>query len=163
MLTRREMNATLGASLVALLSGSAASLRAGAATPRQTATANAPSAPARAIPTLLQQSIGDIRDAEATMLILNFPPRPAPNPNGHPVRPFPAHKHPGPVFAYVLEGSVENQVDPEGPKTYHTGDCWYEPAMHVHRSMRNLSDTQPAKVLVFEVTPRDEPLALPAK
>jgi Cupin domain len=163
MITRRELTTTLGASLVALLSGSVTTLGAEAAAPRQTAKENAPSVPARAIPTLLQESIGDLGEAEATMLILNFPPRPAASPSGRSGRPFPAHEHPGPVFAYVLEGSVENQVDPGGPKTYQTGDYWYEPAMHVHRSMRNLSDTQPAKVLVFEVTPKGKPLAMPAK
>jgi Cupin domain len=162
MITRREMNATLGASLAALLSGSVASLSADAAAPHQAANGNAPSRPAHAIPALLQQPIGDIKDAEVTMLILNIPARPAVNP-GQPRRPFPAHKHPGPVFAYVLEGSVENQVDPEKPKTYHAGDVWYEPAMHVHRMLRNLSDTLPAKVLVFEVLPKGKPLAVPAK
>jgi hypothetical protein len=161
MITRREMNATLGASLVALLSGSVASLRAEAAAPAQATKQNAPSGAGRAIPTLLQESIGNLGDAEATMLILNIPPRPA---AGHTARPFPTHKHPGPVFAYVLEGSVENQVDPQGkPKAYKTGDYWYEPAMHVHRLLRNLSDTHPAKVLVFEVTPKGQPLGLPAK
>jgi len=67
------------------------------------------------------------------------------------------------VFAYMLERSVENQVDPDGPRTYKTGDCWYEPAMHVHRLLRNLSETQPAKILVFEVTPKGEPLSQLAK
>jgi quercetin dioxygenase-like cupin family protein len=160
MITRREMNATLGASLVALLSGSAASIRAEAAAPRQSAKESAPSGPARAIPTLMQESIGNLGDAEATMLILNIPPRSSAGPH----RPFRTHKHPGPVFAYVLEGNVENQVDPQQkPKAYKTGDYWYEPAMHVHRLLRSLSDTQPAKVLVFEVTPKGKPLALPAK
>lgn len=160
MITRREMNATLGASLVALLSGSVAPPCAEAAAPQQTATHTAQSPSPRAIPTLLRESIGDLGDAQATMLILNIPPRPSAGPH----RPFPAHRHPGPVFAYVLEGTVENQVDPQKkPKTYKTGDYWYEPAMHVHRLLRNLSDTQPAKVLVFEVTPKGKPLGLPAK
>lgn len=162
MITRREMNATLGASLVALISGSVASLRADAVGPRQAGKESA-ARPARAIPTLMQQSIGDIKDAEVTMLILNIPPMPAGNAQGRSRRPFPAHEHPGPVFAYVLEGSVENQVDPEAPKKYKTGDSWYEPAMHVHRMLRNLSDTVPAKVLVFEVLPKGKPLAIPAK
>lgn len=163
MITRRQMNATLGASFVALVSGSVASLRAEAAAPQQTAKENPPSGSARAIPILMQERIGDLGDAQATMLILNIAPKPAGSPSGRSDRPFPVHKHPGPVFAYVLEGSVENQVDPEGPKTYHTGDYWYEPAMHAHRSMRNLSDTQPARVLVFEVTPKSKPLVIPAK
>jgi hypothetical protein len=35
--------------------------------------------------------------------------------------------------------------------------------MHTHRLLRNLSGTQPAKVLVFEVLPKGKPLAIPAK
>ncbi len=154
MITRREMNATLGASLVALLSGSVASRSAEAAVPRQNEAENKPLGNPPAIPYLMQESIGDIGDAEASMLILNIPP--SPRTATH--RAFAMHKHSGPVFAYVLEGSVENQVDPQDkPKTYNTGDYWYEPAMHVHRLLRNLSDTQHARILVFEVLPKGKP------
>src|SRR5690242_10018113 len=47
-----------------------------------------------------------------------------------------AHMHQGPVFAYILQGDIENQVDPDPPKIYHTGDYFYEAPMHVHRLMR---------------------------
>ncbi len=154
MLTRRQVNTTLGASLVALLSGAVVPLRAEAAAPEQKATEGKPVTNPPAIPTLLRQSIGDVENAEVTMLILNIPPRPSAGPH----RAFRMHKHAGPVFAYVLEGSVENQVDPEGPKTYKVGDIWYEPAMHVHRSMRNLSETQRARILIFEVLPKGKPV-----
>jgi len=159
MMTRREMSATVGASLVALLSGAFASSRAEAAQP-QNAAENKPLNNPPAIPNLMQESIGDIGDAEATMLILNIPPAPA---AGQHHGAFRMHKHSGPVFAYMLEGSVENQVDPDEPKTYNTGDYWYEPAMHVHRSLRNLSDTQPARILVFEVLPKHKPAAYPVQ
>ena len=69
----------------------------------------------------------------------------APGGTSHP------HRHTGPVFAYVLEGSIQNQVDPEPLKTYHAGDIFYEPTMHVHRALNNLSKTKPAKILVFEI------------
>lgn len=74
----------------------------------------------------MQESIGDIGDAEVRMLILNIPASAPAGRHGA----FPMHKQSGPVFAYILEGSVQNQVDPEQPKTYNTGDYWYEPAMH---------------------------------
>ncbi len=73
------------------------------------------------------------------------------------------HKHSGPVFAYVLEGRAQNQVDPEEPKTYSAGDFWCEPAMHVHRMFTNLSDTEQARVLVFWVTPKGKSASLPAQ
>ncbi|MGC2331955.1 MAG: cupin domain-containing protein [Candidatus Acidiferrales bacterium] len=154
MMTRRDMTTTLGASLVALLSAAASSFRAEAAEPHQNGTEGKPLANRPAIPNLLQQSIGDVGDAEVTMLILNIPARPSAGPHS----PFPMHKHSGPVFAYMLEGSVENQVDPQDkPVAYHTGDYWYEPAMHVHRLLRNLSETQPARILIFEVLPLGKP------
>ncbi len=61
------------------------------------------------------------------------------------------HTHAGPVFAYILEGDIENQVDPDPPRKYHPGDFFIEPAMHVHRMLQNLSTTDPAKILVFQV------------
>jgi quercetin dioxygenase-like cupin family protein len=158
MLTRREMNAALGA-LATLLSGTIASLRAEPRSPQQSLPQTVPSNPPRQVPALLQQSIGDIADAEVTMLILNIPPRPS----GGQHSAFPMHKHSGPVFAYVLEGSVENQVDPDGLKKYNVGDCWYEPAMHVHRLLRNMSEMQAAKLLIFEVLPKGKPAAYPVK
>jgi hypothetical protein len=162
MMTRREMNAALSAPFVALLSAAVASLGAAAASPGQDGADGKPLSAPPQIPTLIEQPIGDLGDAEASMLILNLPPRPAPSPNEQTRRSFPAHKHSGPVFAYVLEGSVENQVDPEDPRTYHAGDVWYEPAMHVHRLLRNLSDTQPARILVFQVLPKGQPAAYSA-
>jgi Cupin domain len=159
MMTRREMSAALGASLVALLSDAAAGLCADAPVPRQNSQEPTPLGPPHGIPILMQESIGDIGDAELGMLILNIPAKPPAGRHGA----FPMHKHSGPVFAYVLEGSVENQVDPDPPKTYNTGDYWYEPAMHVHRLLRNLSDTQQARILVFEVLPKGKPPAYSAK
>lgn len=149
MMTRREMTSVLGASLATILSGTVAALRAESAEPQQNRRRNA-----RPIPVLLQEDIGDPGDCDARMLILNLPPKFG---GVHP------HKHSGPVFAYVLEGSVENQVDPEAPKRYKTGDSWYEPAMHVHRMLRNLSDTQQARILVFQLMPKGKPSELPAK
>jgi quercetin dioxygenase-like cupin family protein len=71
-----------------------------------------------------------------------------------------AHQHPGPVFAYVLKGEIENQVDPDPPKVYRAGDVFYEPPLHAHRLFRNLSKTESAEVLVFEVSETGRPLAM---
>jgi quercetin dioxygenase-like cupin family protein len=75
----------------------------------------------------------------------------------------PPHRHTGPVFAYILEGRIENQVDPDAPKTYNAGDFFYEPAMHVHRVLRNLSRTKPAKLLIFEVGEKGKAFTIGAK
>jgi quercetin dioxygenase-like cupin family protein len=101
----------------------------------------------------MSESIGDPGDCDGRMIVLTIPPKLV----------SPPHKHPGPVFAYILEGQIENQVDPDPPKTYSVGDFFYEPTMHVHRSLRNLSDTQTARVLVFQLVPKGQPGGLPAK
>ena len=150
-MTRREMNIVLGATAVSLISGTIAAMR-GEAARQQDSHEHAPPNP-RGIASLLTESIGDLGDSEASMLILTLQPKHVSTP----------HKHPGPVFAYVLEGRVENQVDPEEPKRYSAGDYWYEPAMHMHRAFTNLSDTEEAKVLVFMVTPKGKPAGIPAQ
>jgi len=71
-----------------------------------------------------------------------------------------AHQHPGPVFAYIAKGEIENQVDPDPPKTYRAGDVFYEPPMHAHRVFRNLSQTEPAEVLIFQVAEKGQPAAM---
>ncbi len=68
-----------------------------------------------------------------------------------------AHQHPGPVFAYILKGEIENQVDPDPPKVYRAGDVFYEPPLHAHRFTRNLSKTEPAELLIFQVGEKGQP------
>ena len=90
---------------------------------------------------LMQEPLGDTLDPKVSVVLL-------PMAGG---RTAGAHTHPGPVFAYILEGDIENQLEPDPPKIYHAGDFFYEAPMHVHRLMRNLSGTEPAKVIVFQV------------
>ena len=71
-----------------------------------------------------------------------------------------AHQHPGPVFAYIAKGEIENQVDPDPPKVYRAGDVFYEPPMHAHRLFRNMSQTEPAEVLIFQVAEKGQPVAM---
>jgi quercetin dioxygenase-like cupin family protein len=153
MMTRREINTALGAVVATVLSRTIASLRAESPAPQQGSPEAAPANSPRGIATLMQQSIGDPGDCEGRILVLTIPPKLVSSP----------HRHPGPVFAYILEGQIENQVDPDPPKTYSAGDVFYEPTMHVHRSLRNLSDTQTARVLVFQLVPKGQPGGLPAK
>ena len=90
---------------------------------------------------LLAQAVPDIDGKEVRLVLLTVEPGGTSQP----------HRHTGPVFAYVLEGTIQNQVDPEPIKTYHAGGFFYEPTMHVHRALANVSKTKPAKILVFEI------------
>ncbi len=143
MTTRRELNTALGIAFTTLFSGSGNAIL----------DAQTSKMPPAAVKTLMREPLGDIPNPEASMLILTVPP-------GTVSRP---HKHFGPVFAYILQGQIENQVDPEQPKTYNAGDFFYEPTMHVHRLLRNLSETETAKILVFQVQEKGKPAAIGAK
>jgi quercetin dioxygenase-like cupin family protein len=63
---------------------------------------------------------------------------------------IPSHSHKGVVFAYVLQGEIENQIEPAEPRIYHPGDFFQENANQVHRLMRNLNKTEPARILILQ-------------
>lgn len=65
------------------------------------------------------------------------------------------HRHPGPIFGYVLEGELEFAVGEDKPKTLKAGDTFYEPALALHGVSRNPSDTARTRVLAVLVHPRD--------
>jgi quercetin dioxygenase-like cupin family protein len=65
------------------------------------------------------------------------------------------HRHPGPVFGYILEGEYEWAIDGEPAKKLKRGDTFYEPAMCLHRVSRNLSAKNKARILAVLLVPRD--------
>jgi quercetin dioxygenase-like cupin family protein len=74
------------------------------------------------------------------------------------------HAHSAFIYAYVLSGTIRNQVEGEPAHDYHAGDSWYEaPGAH-HIQARNLSTSQPARFLaVLVVDSNDKPLTTPDK
>jgi quercetin dioxygenase-like cupin family protein len=77
-----------------------------------------------------------------------------------------AHRHASSAFiyAYVVSGDIESQVD-DGPKrVYHAGESFFEEPGAVHRISRNASETTPAKLLaVFVADSDDKVLTTPIK
>ena len=69
-----------------------------------------------------------------------------------------AHRHPGAIFAYVLSGEVEIQLDNGAIQRYHAGQAWYEHAGQLHSISRNPSTTERAKFVVFFLTEPGEPV-----
>ena len=64
------------------------------------------------------------------------------------------HRHPGPVFGYVLEGEYEHAINDEPAKVLKAGDTFYEPTGCLHRVSRNPGKVR-ARVLATIVCPRD--------
>ncbi len=132
-MTRREAGKALGAAALSA-AGLSHLLRA-------QATAGKKDGDSIGVKRLFEQAVPDIGGKEVRLVLLTVEPGGTSQP----------HRHTGPVFACVLEGTIQNQVDPEPLKTYHAGEIFYEPTMHVHRALSNVSKTTPAKVLVFEI------------
>ena len=66
----------------------------------------------------------------------------------------PPHRHPGPVFGYVIEGTYEWAVDDRPARTLKAGDTFYEPTGCLHRVSKNPGATR-TRVLAIVVHPRD--------
>lgn len=70
------------------------------------------------------------------------------------------HRHPGPVFVYVVEGALSIETE-DGPRTIKAGELFEEP---LNRTMqaKNLSATQPTKIVVFQVGDTGKPMMIKA-
>lgn len=76
-----------------------------------------------------------------------------------------AHRHAKSAFiyAYVVSGAVESQVNNEPKRVYRAGESFSEPPGALHAVSRNASATEPAKLLaVFVVDSSDKALTTPA-
>jgi len=78
----------------------------------------------------------------------------------------PSHTHAKSAFiyAYVVSGAIESQVN-DGPKRiYRAGESFYETPGSTHAVSRNASKTEPAKLLaVFVLDSDDKQLVTPVK
>jgi quercetin dioxygenase-like cupin family protein len=83
--------------------------------------------------------------ARATTLEVTFEPGAASAP----------HRHPGPVFGYVLEGELDFQAGDAPARRLKAGDTFYEPAMVLHAVARNPSEKVRTRVLAVILHPRD--------
>lgn len=65
------------------------------------------------------------------------------------------HRHPGPVFGYVLEGEYEWAIDDNPAKILKVGDTFYEPTGCLHRVSKNPSKKGKTRVLAVVLHPHD--------
>jgi quercetin dioxygenase-like cupin family protein len=87
----------------------------------------------------------DGKEARVTTVEVTFGPGVAGRP----------HRHPGPIFGYVLEGEFELGLDDQPVKTLKAGETFYEPSGALHRVSRNPSDKTRTRVLAVILHPRD--------
>ena len=87
---------------------------------------------------LLKQEIVEMAGKEGVLYIAELAPGAAAG----------KHTHPGPEFAYVLEGTLQLELEGQPPKTIKAGEAFHNPTKIVHDA-RNPSTTGSSKVLVF--------------
>ena len=67
-----------------------------------------------------------------------------------PEAPFVKHKHPGEEIIYVLEGSLEYQVEGKPPTTLNAGDVLLVPTETIH-AVRNVGSSNAAELATYVV------------
>lgn len=73
------------------------------------------------------------------------------------------HRHPGPVFGYVLEGEYELGINDQPTKVFKQGETFYEPTGCLHRVGNNPQADAKTRVIAVVVHPRDaKELVIPA-
>jgi quercetin dioxygenase-like cupin family protein len=79
---------------------------------------------------------------------VSYPPGGASQPHTHAKSAF--------IYAYVVSGAIESQVNDEPAHVYTAGQAFYEEPGAQHRISRNASKTEPAKLLAVFVVNTDE-------
>jgi quercetin dioxygenase-like cupin family protein len=74
---------------------------------------------------------------------------------------FGRHRHPGEEIAYLLEGTLEYQVEGRPPTTLRAGDVLFIPAGTTH-SARNVGSDNGAELATY-VVEKGKPLVEPVK
>src|SRR5215475_14170961 len=75
----------------------------------------------------------------------------------------PAHRHPGPAFGYVLEGTYEWGIDDQPTKMLKAGETFYEPSGCLHRVSRNPGKVK-TRVIAWVLHPREaKEIVIPEK
>jgi quercetin dioxygenase-like cupin family protein len=145
MMTRRDAVASFALLAELLASGRDADAQAGLASP-----------PAPPRPPVFKHDLPNVTmdDWEVTVSYVDYAPG----------RIGAAHRHPGFVLAYVLEGAVVARISGQGEeKTYTAGQMFYEQPGATHEVSKNASQTQPARLLAMIFAKKGSTLTTPVE
>jgi quercetin dioxygenase-like cupin family protein len=95
-----------------------------------------------------EQAIPNIPGKSLVAQFVDYAPGGASLPHAHAKSAF--------IFAYVLSGEIESQVNDEPKRVYRAGESWYETPGSIHRVSRNASTTAPAKLLAVIAIDTDD-------
>jgi quercetin dioxygenase-like cupin family protein len=73
-----------------------------------------------------------------------------------------AHRHPGFVLGYVLDGEMQFAINGGEPQIVKTGGTFFEPAGALHTTGGSAKADAPVRFLAFMVVPKGSPTVVPA-
>jgi quercetin dioxygenase-like cupin family protein len=73
-----------------------------------------------------------------------------------------AHRHPGFVIGYVVEGKFRFQMEGQPQRILHAGDTFYEPPEAMHLVAESASSDRPARVIAIVIADTNKPIVEPA-
>ena len=95
-----------------------------------------------------EQAIPNVPGKSLVALVVDYAPGGASPSHTHAKSAF--------IFAYVLSGAIESQVNDGPRRVYSAGESWHETPGSRHSVSRNASRTEPAKLLAVFVVDTDE-------
>ena len=150
----RSMPATLP--ILHSLRALAAAIAFGWAVSAATATTAAADSPGGKVTPNLEQAIPNIPGKSLIAVEVDYPPGGASVPH--------VHAKSAVIYAYVVSGAIESQVNDGAKRVYRAGESWFEPPGSSHPVSRNASQTEPAKLLaVFVADTEEKALTIPAR
>ena len=103
-----------------------------------------------------QRPIPNLPGKSLVAVEVEYPPGAASQPHAHAKSAF--------IYAYVVSGAIESQVNDGATRVYRAGESFFEDPGSTHPVSRNASKTSPAKLLaVFVVDSDDSKLTTPLK
>lgn len=100
---------------------------------------------------LMNVTLGVAENLDGVMVISELPPGGV----------APRHTHPADELSYVLEGTIELEIDGADPVVYEAGQTYHIPPGVIHAA-RNPSDSATTRILVFWTAEAGQPLTTPA-
>jgi quercetin dioxygenase-like cupin family protein len=73
-----------------------------------------------------------------------------------------AHRHPGFVLGYVLDGEMGFSINGANQEVIKTGGTFFEPMGALHTKGGSTKPDAPVRFLAFIVAPKGSPVVLPA-
>jgi quercetin dioxygenase-like cupin family protein len=102
---------------------------------------------------LMAKPLPELPGKEAVMLEVSYPPGAKDM----------AHRHDAHALLYVLEGTIQMQLQGGAPVTLKAGDTFYEGPEDVHVLGRNASNSEPARFVVVLLKRQGAPVLTPVE